>query len=337
MFPRRTSTPPDSRGSGTQAEVAEPSRPEPEQPSPRTTSTEPPRMRWRPTPRRLRQTSQRLRRTSGAASKRGRGPRVTRAAHVDVPDGDISETLAYYVEAAEAQEHAARRRSRRQSWLRPCKPAARSRQAVDERAARVQAIEDLRAVANRVSELVDPPGPATARGGESRTATRGNWKIRASPLAGRRSRQRERSWLELRAETERTAEQLATPARAGEKRPTRRQPSEHDEFLAAWQRLGGSRDRSWHSRSVQQRRATAPAVKAARPLAGGHRAGYGGQPRSARNSTTETGSRTSSASPRRPDESRHSRRRQLNSKPSRRLTTPLRTPAKPRRAEEVKA
>ncbi|MER7688722.1 MobF family relaxase [Streptomyces sp. NPDC097610] len=185
--------------------------------------------------------------------------------YADVPDPDLSDTLAYYVEAASsAQELAAAKEAKAAELVVALQPGGAVERAVDERAARVQAIGDLRAAATRVSEL------STRQDRQQRAAGAIEQRLEETGAFGRHSvRGGERTELEqrlmdLRADAERATEQLRAARREQEHSAQRAgNPTEHDEVLAAWQRSGGSREAVLErTRAVQQRRAAA-AVKEA--------------------------------------------------------------------------
>ena len=188
----------------------------------------------------------------------GDGRRAEERPYADVPDADLADTLAYYVEAAEkAQELAATKEAKAAELVAALQPGGAVEQAVDERAARVQAIEDLRAAAARVSEL------STRQDRQQRAAEVIEERLAETGAFGRHTvRGEERAQLEqrlidLRDGFERTTEQLREARQAQEDNAQRAgNPTEHDEVLAAWQRSGGSREAVLErTRAVQQRRA----------------------------------------------------------------------------------
>lgn len=194
-----------------------------------------------------------VRAVAGAASDEAAG-----RAYAEIPDADLAQTLAYYVEAAEsAQEHASAQEAKAAELVTALEPGGAVERSVDERAARVQAIQDLRAAANRVSEL------DTRHDRQQRLAAAVEDQLAETGRFGRPTvRGPERAQLEerlntLKAEAEQTREQV-TAARHQQERTAQRagNPTEHDEVLASWQRSGGSRDAVLErTRAVRQRRA----------------------------------------------------------------------------------
>ncbi|MFE4829982.1 MobF family relaxase [Streptomyces sp. NPDC056672] len=183
--------------------------------------------------------------------------------YADVPDADLGETLAYYVEAAEkAQELAVTKEARASELVAALQPGEAIEQGVDERAARVQAIKDLRAASARVSEL------STRQDRQQRMAAVIEQRLAEAGAFGRYTvrgderTQLEQRLIDLRAEFERTAEQLHEGRQAQVNNAQRAgNPAEHDEVVAAWERSGGSREAVLErTRAVQHRRADA-AVK----------------------------------------------------------------------------
>ncbi|WP_328973923.1 MobF family relaxase [Streptomyces sp. NBC_00239] len=185
--------------------------------------------------------------------------------YADLPDADLSETLAYYVEAAaSAQEHAAAQQAKAAELVAALEPGGAVERNVDERAARVQAIQDLRAAATRVSEL------DTRQDRQQRAAAAVEQQLAETGRFGRPAvrgddrTQLEERLLNLRAEAETTREQLVAARQQQEANAQKAgNPAEHDEVLASWQRSGGSREEVLErTRAVRQRRADAAVAQA---------------------------------------------------------------------------
>ncbi|WP_371801583.1 relaxase domain-containing protein (plasmid) [Streptomyces sp. NBC_01732] len=184
----------------------------------------------------------------------------------DTPDAELGETLAYYVEAADAaQVHAAAQEARAAELLAALEPGGAVERTVDERAARVQAIQNLRETASQIPvlETTDLRLRQQAQALEDRLAETARFGRPA--VRGDERVQLEERLMTLRAEQEQVASQITVARqRQADNERVAGNPVEHDEVLAAWQRAGGSREAVLErTLAARQRRADSAVTEAA--------------------------------------------------------------------------
>ncbi|GHH54927.1 MobF family relaxase [Streptomyces candidus] len=184
----------------------------------------------------------------------------------DTPDAELGETLAYYVEAADsAQALAAAQEAKAAELLAALEPGGAVERTVDERAARVQAIENLRETASQIPvlEATDLRQRQQAQALEDRLAETARFGRPA--VRGDERVQLEERLMTLRAQQEQLASQItAARQRQAENERVAGNPREHDEVLAAWQRAGGSREAVLErTLAARQRRADSAVTEAA--------------------------------------------------------------------------
>ncbi|MFG2162823.1 hypothetical protein ACGFNW_34615, partial [Streptomyces olivaceus] len=186
--------------------------------------------------------------------------------YADVPDAELSTTLAYYVEAADtAQEHAAAQEAKAAELHAALEPGGAVERSVAERAARIEAIQDLRAIA------VELPAAQTADTRAREEALRIEARLAETARFGRpavRGEDRvqlESRLAELRTEHERSAERItALRQRQADAERTAGPAAQHDEALASWERSGGSREAVLErTKEARQRRADTAGREAA--------------------------------------------------------------------------
>ncbi|KUF20145.1 MobF family relaxase [Streptomyces silvensis] len=186
--------------------------------------------------------------------------------YADVPDAELSTTLAYYVEAADtAQEHAAAQEAKAAEMHAALEPGGAVERSVAERAARIEAIQDLRAIA------VELPAAQTADIRAREEAVRIEASLAETARFGRpavRGEDRvqlENRLAELRTERERSAERItALRQRQADAERTAGPAAQYDEALASWERSGGSREAVLErTKEARQRRADTAGREAA--------------------------------------------------------------------------
>ena len=167
-----------------------------------------------------------------------------RRPYADVPDAELSSTLAYYVEAADAaQEHAAAQEAKAEELRAALEPGGAVERSVAERAARVEAIRELRAAAVELPamEAADIRRREEALGIEARLAE--TTRFGRPAVRGDDRAQLESRLADLRAEQERAAEQITALRQRQAEAERRAGPeAQHDEVLASWERSGGSQE-----------------------------------------------------------------------------------------------
>ncbi|MFE5866770.1 MobF family relaxase [Streptomyces virginiae] len=161
----------------------------------------------------------------------------------NLSDSDLSNTLAQTVEAAEAaQEQAAAQEARAAELLAAVAPGGPVEQNVNERAERVQAIQDLRAAPGRL-ELLSRQAEQQreqVRGIEARLEEK---RLGRNTVRGEERQQMETNLTRLRsAATDTTAEIASVRRQEEESRRTAGSPAEHDRVLSDWEKAGGSRE-----------------------------------------------------------------------------------------------
>ncbi|MEU0061398.1 hypothetical protein ABZ035_34345, partial [Streptomyces sp. NPDC006334] len=159
-------------------------------------------------------------------------------------DSALSDALAQTVEAAEAaQEQAAAQEARAAELLAAISPGGPVEQNVNERAERVQAIQDLRASAGRLEQL---SGQAERqrdemRGIEARLEEKN--RLGRPVVRGADRQQMETSLGRLRTAVEDTNTAIESTRRQEEEsRRAAGNPAEHDRVLTDWEKAGGSRE-----------------------------------------------------------------------------------------------
>ncbi|MEV8107315.1 MobF family relaxase [Streptomyces sp. NPDC088135] len=160
-----------------------------------------------------------------------------------LPDSSLSEALAQTVEAAEAaQEQAAAQEARAAELLAAIAPAGPVEQNVNERAERVQAIQDLRAAAGRLEQLSRQAEQQRdqIRRIEARLEEK---KLGRNAVRGDERQQMETSLSRLRTAAADTNTEIESTRRQEEdSRRTAGNPAEHDRVLTDWEKAGGSRE-----------------------------------------------------------------------------------------------
>lgn len=158
-------------------------------------------------------------------------------------DSALSDALAQTVEAAEAaQEQAAAQEARAAELLAAIAPGGPVEQNVNERAERVQAIQDLRAAVGRLEQLSRQAEQQRdqIRGIEARLEER---KLGRNAVRGAERQQMETSLRRLRTAAEDTNTAIESTRRQEEgSRRTAGNPAEHDRVLTDWEKAGGSRE-----------------------------------------------------------------------------------------------
>ncbi|WP_371666322.1 relaxase domain-containing protein (plasmid) [Streptomyces sp. NBC_01241] len=159
-------------------------------------------------------------------------------------DSSLSEALAQTVEAAEAaQEQAAAQEARAAELLAAIAPGGPVEQNVNERAERVQAIQDLRAAAGRLEQLSRQAEQQRdqMRGIEARLEEKN--RLGRPAVRGDERQQMETSLSQLRTASADTNTEIENTRRQEEdSRRTAGNPAEHDRVLADWEKAGGSRE-----------------------------------------------------------------------------------------------
>ncbi|MFD4322257.1 MobF family relaxase [Streptomyces sp. NPDC058548] len=159
-------------------------------------------------------------------------------------DSALSDALAQTVEAAEAaQAQAAAQEARAAELLATVAPGGPVEQNVNERAERVQAIQDLRTAPGRLEQLTrqaeqqrDQIRSIEAQLGEKTLLGR-------DAVRGGERQQMETGLTRLRALAADTATEIESTRRQEEDgRRTAGNPAEHDRVLADWEKAGGSRE-----------------------------------------------------------------------------------------------
>ncbi|MER6256260.1 MobF family relaxase [Streptomyces sp. NPDC001584] len=159
-------------------------------------------------------------------------------------DTELADALAYSVEAANAaQEHVAAQEARAAELLASIAPGGAVERSVDERAERVQAIQDMRVTPARLADL-------NSQADEQRAQIQGiEERLEEKTRLGRPAvRGDDRQQLETELEQRRTA--VADTRREIEDTQRRQEsnvrlaghPADHDRVLADWERSGGTRD-----------------------------------------------------------------------------------------------
>lgn len=158
-------------------------------------------------------------------------------------DSALSDALAQTVEAAEAaQEQAAAQEARAAELLAAIAPGGPVEQNVNERAERVQAIQDLRAAAGRLEQL---SRQAEQQHDEMRRieARLEEKKLGRNAVRGAERQQMETSLSRLRTAAQDTNTAIDSTRRQEEdSRRTAGNPTEHDRVLSDWEKAGGSRE-----------------------------------------------------------------------------------------------
>ncbi|MFD8387473.1 MobF family relaxase [Streptomyces sp. NPDC059679] len=159
-------------------------------------------------------------------------------------DSALADALAQTVEAAEAaQEQAVAQEARAAELLAAIAPGGPVEQSVNERAERVQAIQELRAAPGRLEELGRQAEQQwnQIRGIEARLEEK--TKLGRPAVRGDERQQMETTLVRLRAAAEETNTEVEnTRRRRGENQQRAGNPTEHDRVLADWQKAGGSRE-----------------------------------------------------------------------------------------------
>ena len=159
-------------------------------------------------------------------------------------DSALSDALAQTVEAAEAaQEQAAAQEARAAELLAAIAPGGPVEQNVNERAERVQAIQDLRAAAGRLEQLSRQAEQQRdeMRGIEARLEEKN--RLGRPAVRGDERQQMETSLSRLRTAAEDTNTAIdATRRQEEDSRRAAGNPAEHDRVLADWEKAGGSRE-----------------------------------------------------------------------------------------------
>ncbi|MEU6618580.1 MobF family relaxase [Streptomyces parvus] len=160
-----------------------------------------------------------------------------------LPDSALSDALAQTVEAAEAaQEQAAAQAARAAELLAAIAPGGTVEQNVNERAERVQAIQDLRAAPGRLEQL---SRQAEQQRDEIRRieARLEEKKLGRNAVRGAERQQMETSLSRMRTAAEGTNTAIESVRRQAEdSRRTAGNPAEHDRVLTDWEKAGGSRE-----------------------------------------------------------------------------------------------
>ncbi|MFH8642082.1 MobF family relaxase [Streptomyces goshikiensis] len=161
----------------------------------------------------------------------------------NLSDSDLSNTLAQTVEAAEAaQEQAAAQEARAAELLAAVAPGGPVEQNVNERAERVQAIQDLRAAPGRLEQLSRQAEQQREqiRGIEARLEEK---RLGRNTVRGEERQQMATNLTRLRtAATDTTAEIASVRRQEEESRRAAGSPAEHDRVLSDWEKAGGSRE-----------------------------------------------------------------------------------------------
>ncbi|MFJ8388547.1 MobF family relaxase [Streptomyces sp. NPDC094438] len=173
-------------------------------------------------------------------------------------DSALADALAQTVEAAEAaQEQAAAQEARAAELLAAIAPGGPVEQNVNERAERVQAIQDLRAAPGRLEELGRQAEQQRdqIRGIEARLEEKN--RLGRPAVRGDERQQMETDLTRLRAAAENTDTEIESTRRHEEdSRRAAGNPAEHDRVLSDWERAGGSREAVLeHTAAARQRRA----------------------------------------------------------------------------------
>ncbi|MYS32931.1 conjugative relaxase-like TrwC/TraI family protein [Streptomyces sp. KhCrAH-43] len=159
-------------------------------------------------------------------------------------DTALSAALAQTVEAAEAaQEQAAAQEARAAELLAAVAPGGAAEQSVHERAERVQAIQDLRAVPGRMEQLNRQAEQQRdeVRRIEARLEEKN--RLGRPAVRGDERQQMETSLSRLRTAVEDTSTAIeSTRRQEAESRRVAGNPAEHDRVLADWEKAGGSRE-----------------------------------------------------------------------------------------------
>lgn len=173
-------------------------------------------------------------------------------------DSALADALAQTVEAAEAaQEQAAAQEARAAELLAAIAPGGPVEQNVNERAERVQAIQDLRAAPGRLEELGRQAEQQRdqIRGIEARLEEKN--RLGRPAVRGDERQQMETDLTRLRAAAGNTDTEIESTRRHEEdSRRAAGNPAEHDRVLSDWERAGGSREAVMeHTAAARQRRA----------------------------------------------------------------------------------
>ncbi|MGW1819079.1 MobF family relaxase [Streptomyces sp. NPDC002125] len=159
-------------------------------------------------------------------------------------DSALSDALAQTVEAAEAaQEQAAAQEARAAELLAAIAPGGPVEQNVNERAERVQAIQDLRAAPGRLEQLSRRAEQQhdEMRRIEARLEEKN--RLGRPAVRGEERQQMETSLSRLRTAAQDTNTAIESIRRQAEdSRRTAGNPAEHDRVLTDWEKAGGSRE-----------------------------------------------------------------------------------------------
>lgn len=159
-------------------------------------------------------------------------------------DSALADALAQTVEAAEAaQEQVVAQEARAAELLAAIEPGGAAERSVNERAERVQAIQELRAAPGRLEELGRQAAQQQdqIRAVEARLEER--TRLGRPAVRGDERQQLEANLVRLRGAADATNTAIENTRRQQEENQRRAgHPAEHDRVLADWERAGGSRE-----------------------------------------------------------------------------------------------